>query len=123
MLSIIFVYLILCFQAVAGQQIWDVWQTTWDRQKLLTSVGPNAQGIAPINFTTPGAIGSADIVVNDGTVYQPIDGFGATFSTFIDILILGANLLTSAYLSADSSAKLLSQLKVLKWSSLSPYAS
>ncbi|KJA25268.1 glycoside hydrolase family 30 protein [Hypholoma sublateritium FD-334 SS-4] len=48
---------------VLSQQIWDIWQTTWDRSKLFTSLAPSS----PINFVTPGAIGSADIVVNDGT--------------------------------------------------------
>lgn len=34
----------------------------------------------PINFETPGTIGSADIVVNDSAVYQTIYGFGATLT-------------------------------------------
>lgn len=85
---------------VASQQIWDVvshfcphdfrdadvdshlyfqWSTTWDRSKLFTydNLGPN-----PINFASPGAIGSADIVVNDGTQYQPMYGFGGSLSTY-----------------------------------------
>ncbi|TRM58245.1 glycoside hydrolase family 30 protein, partial [Schizophyllum amplum] len=48
----------------------------WDRSALLSSVGGNV----PVNFTTPGAIGSADIVVNDGQVYQSIYGFGGSLS-------------------------------------------
>ncbi|KAG9104052.1 hypothetical protein FRC07_009862 [Ceratobasidium sp. 392] len=73
-------------QIVAAQTIYDVWQTTWDRTKLLTrSTDPN------VNFVAKGAIGDADIVVSDGTVYQQIDGFGATLT--------------------DSSALILSQLK------------
>ncbi|KAH7882702.1 glycoside hydrolase family 30 protein [Phlebopus sp. FC_14] len=79
----------LCFlQVVASQQIWDIWQTTWDRQKLLTYFQPNPD---PINFVTPGAIGSADIVIDDSSVYQTIYGFGAALT--------------------DSSAQLLNNLK------------
>jgi hypothetical protein len=51
------------------------WQTTWDRTKLLTRSSDPV-----INFVTKGAIGDADIVVSDGTVYQQMDGFGATLS-------------------------------------------
>ncbi|KAF9531517.1 glucan endo-1,6-beta-glucosidase [Crepidotus variabilis] len=58
------------------QQIWDIWQTTWDRSKLLTSLAP----ASPINFAAKGAIGSADIVINDGTKYQPIAGFGGSLT-------------------------------------------
>ncbi len=84
---------------VASQQIWDIvrpeatritdssdpfiykWQTTWDRSKLFTSLAPSS----PINFVTPGAIGSADIVVNDGTLYQSIAGFGGSLSKISNI--------------------------------------
>ena len=53
------------------------WQTTWDRSKLLTyqNLSPN-----PINFVSPGAIGQADIVVRDTSVYQTVYGFGASLS-------------------------------------------
>ena len=49
----------------------------WDRSQLFTytNLGSN-----PINFVTPGAIGQADIVVNDAEVYQTIVGHGATLS-------------------------------------------
>ncbi|KAG6818641.1 hypothetical protein H0H93_003231, partial [Arthromyces matolae] len=63
------------------------WQTKWDRSKLFTSLAPST----PINFGTPGAIGQADIVVDDSTVYQSIAGFGGSLT--------------------DSSAKLLNNLK------------
>ncbi|KIM37793.1 hypothetical protein M413DRAFT_43833, partial [Hebeloma cylindrosporum] len=53
------------------------WQTTWDRSKLFTSVAPSS----PINFVTPGPIGSADIVINDGAKFQSIAGFGACLFT------------------------------------------
>ncbi|CAL1712943.1 unnamed protein product [Somion occarium] len=73
---------------IAGQQIWDIWSTTWDRSKLFTytNLGPN-----PINFVSPGPIASADIVINDGTQFQPVYGFGGSLT--------------------DSSAKLLNNLK------------
>ncbi|PPQ98667.1 hypothetical protein CVT26_013813 [Gymnopilus dilepis] len=60
----------------ASQQIWDIWQTTWDRSKLFTSLAPSS----PINFVTPGPAASADIVVNDAVEYQPIAGFGASLT-------------------------------------------
>ncbi|KAJ3555934.1 hypothetical protein NM688_g2300 [Phlebia brevispora] len=60
-----------------AQQIWDVYTTTWDRQKLFTydNLGPN-----PINFVTPGAIGQADIVINDNQGYQSIWGHGGALT-------------------------------------------
>ena len=36
----------------------------------------------PINFVSPGPIGSADIVINDVAVYQTIYGFGGSLSKF-----------------------------------------
>ncbi|KAG1740170.1 glycoside hydrolase family 30 protein [Suillus paluster] len=63
-------------QAVASQQILDIWQTTWDREMLLSYSQPTE----PINFVTPGAIGSADIVVDDSSVYQTVYGFGASLT-------------------------------------------
>ncbi|KAF8588225.1 glycoside hydrolase family 30 protein [Ramaria rubella] len=72
-----------------SQQIWDIWQTTWDRQKLFTRQ-PITDGL-PINFGTAGPIGQADIVVEDTQIFQTMDGFGASLT--------------------DSSALLLSQLK------------
>ncbi|EUC54891.1 glycoside hydrolase family 30 protein [Rhizoctonia solani AG-3 Rhs1AP] len=59
----------------AAQTIYDIWQTTWDRSKLLTRTNDPL-----VNFVTKGAIGDADIVVSDGTVYQQMDGFGATLT-------------------------------------------
>ncbi|KAG1821411.1 glycoside hydrolase family 30 protein [Suillus variegatus] len=63
-------------QAVASQQIWDIWQTTWDRDMLFTYFKPTD----PINFVTPGAIGNADIVIHDSSVYQTVYGFGASLT-------------------------------------------
>ncbi|KAG1740173.1 glycoside hydrolase family 30 protein [Suillus paluster] len=64
-------------QAVASQQIWDIWQTTWNRNMLFTYFQPTPD---PINFVTPGAIGSADIVIDDSSVYQTVYGFGASLT-------------------------------------------
>ncbi|KAF9448810.1 glycoside hydrolase family 30 protein [Macrolepiota fuliginosa MF-IS2] len=75
------VFILLLLSALcASQQIWDIWQTTWDRAKLFTSVGPNSAGTSPINFATPGAIGDADISVNDNSVFQTIAGFGGSLT-------------------------------------------
>ncbi|KAF8637166.1 hypothetical protein AX17_003070 [Amanita inopinata Kibby_2008] len=60
----------------AAQQIWDIWQTTWDRSKLFTAL----QLSSPINFKTPSVIGSADIQVEDSVVYQPVLGFGGSLT-------------------------------------------
>ncbi|KAI0060172.1 glycoside hydrolase [Artomyces pyxidatus] len=58
---------------VLGQyQIWDIWQTVWDRSKLYTSLKPSQ----PINFGSPGAIGAADIDVDDTSTYQSVWGLG-----------------------------------------------
>ncbi|KZP16591.1 glycoside hydrolase family 30 protein [Athelia psychrophila] len=65
----------LAHSAVA-QQIQDIWATTWDRASLFSDVSP----ASPINFVTPSAIGDADIVVDDSTVYQTMAGFGGTLT-------------------------------------------
>ncbi|KAF9264506.1 glycoside hydrolase [Marasmius fiardii PR-910] len=70
-------------ELVASQQIWDIWQTTWDRQKLFTSLAPSS----PINFASPGAIGQADIVVDDTTVNQNIFGFGSSLTDSSALLL------------------------------------
>ncbi|KAF8656405.1 hypothetical protein AX16_002550 [Volvariella volvacea WC 439] len=79
-------FILLLSQLVASQQIWDIWQTTWDRTRLFTSLRPS-----PINFTDPGSAASANIVIQDNALYQQIDGFGASLT--------------------DSSAQVLSNLK------------
>ncbi|KAJ8075102.1 hypothetical protein PM082_019429 [Marasmius tenuissimus] len=61
---------------VVSQQIWDIWQTTWDRQQLFSSAKPSQ----PINFGPPNAIGQADIVVDDTAVFQDIHGFGSSLT-------------------------------------------
>ncbi|KDQ20373.1 glycoside hydrolase family 30 protein [Botryobasidium botryosum FD-172 SS1] len=73
--------------SVLGQQIYDIWETTSDN----ASSKFKSLGLPVINFVTPGAAGAANIQVNDGSVYQQMDGFGASLT--------------------DSSAKLLSGLK------------
>ncbi|KAI9463484.1 glycoside hydrolase family 30 protein [Boletus coccyginus] len=71
------VVLLAALATVTCQQIYDIWQTTSDRKKLFTHFQPTPD---PINFVTPGAIGSADIVVDDSAVYQTIYGFGASLT-------------------------------------------
>ncbi|PIL22448.1 hypothetical protein GSI_15136 [Ganoderma sinense ZZ0214-1] len=73
---------------ILGQQIYDIWTTTWDRSSLFTytNLSPN-----PINFVSPGAIGDADIVITDTSTYQSVWGFGASLT--------------------DSSAQILNNLK------------
>ncbi|KAJ4001156.1 glucan endo-1,6-beta-glucosidase [Lentinula boryana] len=80
-------FLLLFAGSAASQQIWDIWQTTWDRSGLFTSLAPST----PINFVSPSAIGSADIVVDDTSVFQTVYGFGGSLT--------------------DSAAELLSNLK------------
>ncbi|KAG9045998.1 hypothetical protein FS837_005290 [Tulasnella sp. UAMH 9824] len=62
---------------VSGQQIYDVFTTTWDKSSLLTykNLSPN-----PINFQSGVAAGDAVINLTAGTVYQTMDGFGATLT-------------------------------------------
>ncbi|KAK0463046.1 glucan endo-1,6-beta-glucosidase [Desarmillaria tabescens] len=67
---------LLLVTTVASQQIWDIWQTTWDRSKLFTSLAPSS----PINFVSPGTIGSADISVDDTSTYQSVWGFGGSLT-------------------------------------------
>ncbi|PFH48236.1 glycoside hydrolase family 30 protein [Amanita thiersii Skay4041] len=59
-----------------SQQIWDIWQTKWDRTKLFTSLAPSSA----INFVSPGTAASADIVVSDNVLMQQIDGMGGTLT-------------------------------------------
>ncbi|KAI0052461.1 glycoside hydrolase family 30 protein [Auriscalpium vulgare] len=65
-----------CFffsQPVLSQyQIWDIWQTVWDRSKLYTSLKPSE----PVNFGSPGAIGAANIDVDDTATFQSVWGLG-----------------------------------------------
>ncbi|KAI1793363.1 glycoside hydrolase [Ganoderma leucocontextum] len=89
--------LVLTFAVpILGQQIYDIWSTTWDRSDLFTytNLSPN-----PITFVSPGAIGDADIVITDTSTYQSVWGFGASL-TDSSALILN-NLKASAPNSAN----------------------
>ncbi|CAK5275076.1 unnamed protein product [Mycena citricolor] len=66
----------LVLRQASSQQIYDIWQTTWDRAGLFTSLAPSN----PINFGSPGSTGSADIVVTETQVYQSINGFGGSLT-------------------------------------------
>jgi O-glycosyl hydrolase len=59
-----------------SQQIWDIYATKWDRTHLFTSLKPSS----PINFVAKGAIGDADIIIDDGTKYQNMVGFGGSLT-------------------------------------------
>ncbi|RDB15100.1 Endo-1,6-beta-D-glucanase [Hypsizygus marmoreus] len=71
------------FTSVASQKIWDIWQTTWDRSKLFTSLKPKT----PINFATPSVIGKADIVVDDTATFQSVWGFGGSLTDSSALLL------------------------------------
>ncbi|KAJ7619448.1 glycoside hydrolase [Roridomyces roridus] len=75
-LSLTFLSLALLLQPIASQQIWDIWQTTWDRSKLFTSLAPST----PINFVSPSVIGAADIVVDETQTFQSVWGFGGSLT-------------------------------------------
>lgn len=73
---VLFFYYLSCLPFSTSQQIWDIYQTTWDRSKLFTSLNPSS----PINFVSPGASADADIAFDDNTQYQSMLGFGATLT-------------------------------------------
>lgn len=87
------------------------WQTTWDRSKLLTRTSDPL-----INFVTKGAIGDADIVVNDGAVYQQMDGFGATLSTYTSASWRKSTALLTLSLNSRFIGTRAEQFKVQKFS-------
>ncbi|KAF9040063.1 glycoside hydrolase [Panaeolus papilionaceus] len=68
---------------VSSQQIWDVWQTTWNKTNLFKGLNPRP----PLEFTAPGPIGSANIVVTEKSAYQEIVGFGATLTDSSALLL------------------------------------
>ena len=84
------------------------WSTTWQRDNLFTYKN---LGSSPIDFVTPGSTGTSDIKVDDTAYYQDIVGFGAALSKQQPYSTSTNGFLTMAFL-ADSSAKLLNQLKV-----------
>lgn len=65
----------------------------------------------PINFVTPGAIGNADIVIHDSSVYQTVYGFGASLSKLCG-RFSGPSF--NDDFSADSSAELFNNLKAYR---------
>ncbi|KAF5365060.1 hypothetical protein D9758_010967 [Tetrapyrgos nigripes] len=69
-------FLFLSFQLCASQQIWDIWQTMWDRSLLFERIPMSS----PINFVSPGATGAANIIVDDSTELQNIFGFGGSLT-------------------------------------------
>ncbi|KAK7441836.1 hypothetical protein VKT23_016497 [Stygiomarasmius scandens] len=79
--------LLVTTRSCVSQQIWDIWQTTWDRSQLFSRIPLSS----PINFVSPGPVGAADIIVDDSTELQNIAGFGGTLT--------------------DSSAQILNNLK------------
>ncbi|KAI8994205.1 glycoside hydrolase [Trametes punicea] len=85
----VFASVLTCAIPAFSQQIYDIWSTTWNRSSLFTYTNLSPK---PITFQSPGAIGAADIVINDAQTYQSIWGFGASLT--------------------DSSALLLSNLKL-----------
>lgn len=62
------------------------YQTTWDRAQLFTYTN---LGSSPINFGTPGAIGQADIVVDDTAGFQSVWGHGGSLSKSLIVVISG----------------------------------
>jgi hypothetical protein len=92
--------------------IYVQWQTTWDRNILFTHFQPTPE---PINFVTPGVIGSADIVIDDSSVYQTVYGFGASLSKLCR-RFSGPSV--DDIVPADSSVELLNNLKVCQFRSL-----
>uniref|UniRef100_D8Q9M6 Glycoside hydrolase family 30 protein n=1 Tax=Schizophyllum commune (strain H4-8 / FGSC 9210) TaxID=578458 RepID=D8Q9M6_SCHCM len=70
----------LLVKLAASQQIFDVliYRPQHDQNHLFSAVGP---GVAsPINFETSGTSASADIVIDENTVYQSIAGYGASLT-------------------------------------------
>ncbi|KDQ52426.1 glycoside hydrolase family 30 protein [Jaapia argillacea MUCL 33604] len=82
-LDFAFLAFVVVVRPVVSQQIWDIWQTTWDRDMLFTYFQPSPV----INFTSPSTIGEADIVVNDTQVYQSVLGFGGSLTDSSALLL------------------------------------
>jgi hypothetical protein len=81
-----YLVLLLLFGQTFGQQIYDVWQSTWNQNPLF-EYNPSSWSSSPsvpVNFVTPGAIGQADIIVDDSQVYQQMYGFGGSLSEYPD---------------------------------------
>ncbi|CAA7262653.1 unnamed protein product [Cyclocybe aegerita] len=80
-------YLIIVISALCEiatcQQIWDIWQTTWNRSNLFKSLNPRP----PLQFVVSGTIGDAHIVVNDNVTYQTVIGFGGSLTDSSALLL------------------------------------
>ncbi|KAK7441533.1 hypothetical protein VKT23_016524 [Stygiomarasmius scandens] len=61
---------------VKTQQIWDIWQLTWDRSQLFTPIPLTA----PINFVASSTSADATINIVDSQTFQDIAGFGASLT-------------------------------------------
>ncbi|KAF8736263.1 hypothetical protein AX14_000575 [Amanita brunnescens Koide BX004] len=75
---------------IISQEIWDIWQTTWDQSSLFEKLPLTS----PIEFSAYGGISDAGIVINDSAIYQQIDGIGASCtdsSAFILNNLKGSN--------------------------------
>ncbi|KAJ4476061.1 glycoside hydrolase superfamily [Lentinula edodes] len=76
-------FLIMCAlipRRVQTQQIYDVWQTTWDRSSLFTSFPRTTSTAIKFNSSTNSVPTSVNIVVDDTVEYQDIVGFGGSLS-------------------------------------------
>ncbi|KAE9407542.1 glucan endo-1,6-beta-glucosidase [Gymnopus androsaceus JB14] len=62
------------------QQIYDIWQTTWDRSTLFAPLTRNTSSV--INFSSPASLPTSSVnILVDGTVqYQDIVGFGGSLT-------------------------------------------
>ncbi|KAH7880212.1 glycoside hydrolase superfamily [Lentinula edodes] len=65
---------------VQTQQIYDVWQTTWDRSSLFTSFPRTTSTAINFNSSTNSVPTSVNIVVDDTVEYQDIVGFGGSLT-------------------------------------------
>ncbi|KAJ3906216.1 glycoside hydrolase superfamily [Lentinula edodes] len=76
-------FLILCAfipRRVQTQQIYDVWQTTWDRSSLFSSFPRTTSTAIDFNPSTNSVPTSVNIVVDDTVEYQDIVGFGGSLT-------------------------------------------
>ncbi|THU99546.1 glycoside hydrolase [Dendrothele bispora CBS 962.96] len=71
-----FLILLIFCNLAKTQQIWDIWQTTWDRSKLFTSLALTT----PINFVATSTSTDASINIVDTTTFQDIAGFGGSLT-------------------------------------------
>ncbi|KAJ3824321.1 glycoside hydrolase family 30 protein [Lentinula raphanica] len=67
-------------ERISCQQIFDVWQTTWDRSTLFTPLTRTASTAINFNPSTSSLPTNVNIVVDDTVRYQDIVGFGGTLT-------------------------------------------